>query len=152
MATNLLLGNLQIAKMGDLWGNASLLDSTAYLSQLDMAKVERVQKEEQARSNERVMNVSEAKLTLPKTSTEQMVTSGLSNISSLLLSTQQTLHPPVSKLTRWRRKDKGSASSSPSQITSSRCWAQTVWPGPSNPTAADPTCISPCLVIMILPT
>ena len=42
MATNLLLGNLQIAKVGDLWGDASLFDSTAYLPQLDMAKVLRI--------------------------------------------------------------------------------------------------------------
>ena len=72
MATNLLLGNLQIAKVGDLWVDASLLDSTTYLPQLDMVKVARIQMEEQARTNERVMNVSEAKLTLPKTSTEKI--------------------------------------------------------------------------------
>ena len=71
MATNLLLGKLQIAKMGDLWGNVFLFDSTAYLPQLDMAKVARIQMGEQARKNERVMHVSEAKFTLPKTSTEK---------------------------------------------------------------------------------
>ena len=72
MATNLLLGNLQIAKVGDLWGDASLFDLTTYLPQLDMVKVVRIRMEEQARTNERVMNVSEAKLSLPKTSTENI--------------------------------------------------------------------------------
>ena len=34
--------NLQVAKMGNMWGDASLLDSSAYLPQLDMTKVERI--------------------------------------------------------------------------------------------------------------
>ena len=72
MATNLLLGNLQIVKVGDLWADASLFDLMAYLPQLDMAKVARIRMEDQALTNERVINVSEAKLTLPKTSTENI--------------------------------------------------------------------------------
>ena len=42
VAANLLLGNLQIAKVGDVWANASLFDLTAYLPQLDMAKVSHI--------------------------------------------------------------------------------------------------------------
>jgi hypothetical protein len=71
MATNLLLRNLQSTKVGDLWGNVSLFDSTACLPQLDMAKVARIPMKEQTRKNEKVMNVSETKLTLPNTSTEK---------------------------------------------------------------------------------
>ena len=46
MIANLLHGNLQIEKVGDLYGNASLFDSASYLPQHDMTKVERIQKEE----------------------------------------------------------------------------------------------------------
>ena len=42
MTTNLLNGNLQIAKVGDLWADGSLLDSTAYLPQRNGAKVNRI--------------------------------------------------------------------------------------------------------------
>ena len=55
-----------------MWGGTSLFDSTAYLPQLDMVKVECVEKEEQARTNKMVIHVSEAKLRLPKTSTENI--------------------------------------------------------------------------------
>ena len=51
LAINLLLRNLQIAKVGDVWANASLFDLTAYLPQLNMVKVARIQMEEQARTN-----------------------------------------------------------------------------------------------------
>ena len=69
MATNLLHGNLLIAKVANLWGHASLFDSTAYIHQHDMTKVEHIQKDKQVRTNERVMNLSEIKLMLPKIST-----------------------------------------------------------------------------------
>ena len=69
MAKNLLHGNSQVANLSNLWGNLSLLDLTAYLPQHDMAKMERIQKDKQARTNKRVMNLSETKLTLPKTQT-----------------------------------------------------------------------------------
>ena len=40
MAANLLSGNIQTAKVGDLWVDTTLLNSSAYLPQYDMAKVE----------------------------------------------------------------------------------------------------------------
>ena len=61
MAANILHGNLQIARVGNLYAEASLHDSTAYLPQLDMAKIERIRKEEQSRTNEKVMNLSDSK-------------------------------------------------------------------------------------------
>ena len=72
LSANLLHGNLPVAKVGDLWGSIFLLNLTTYLPQLDMVKVECVQKEEQARTNKMVIHVSEAKLRLPKTSTENI--------------------------------------------------------------------------------
>ena len=42
MITNLLHRNLKVARVGNLWDDASFLISTAYLPQLDTAKVERI--------------------------------------------------------------------------------------------------------------
>ena len=55
MTTNLLSGNLQIAKVGDLWSDGSLLDSTVYLPQRDRAKVDRIRAFEESYKNEKVM-------------------------------------------------------------------------------------------------
>ena len=72
MAANLLHGNLQTEKVGNLWGNTPLFDSTFCLPQHDMVKVERIQKEKQARTNKRVMHIADSKQTLPNTSTEKI--------------------------------------------------------------------------------
>ena len=42
IAANLLHRNLKVARVGNLWDDASFLISTAYLPQLDTAKVERI--------------------------------------------------------------------------------------------------------------
>jgi hypothetical protein len=42
MTTNLLNGNLQIAKVGDVYANRSLFDSSAYLPQRDHSKISRI--------------------------------------------------------------------------------------------------------------
>ena len=74
MSTNLLNGNLQIAKVGDLFSNGSLFDSSAYLPQRDRSKVDRIHAFEQNHKNERVMGFLDAKQSAPKTTIEKIGT------------------------------------------------------------------------------
>ena len=91
MSTNLLNGNLQIAKVGDLFSDGSLFDSTAYLPQRDRSKVDRIRALEQHHKNERVMGFSDAKQSAPKTTIEKIGTiESVDDISCLVVNAANT--------------------------------------------------------------
>ena len=104
------------------------------------------------RTNKRVMNVSEAKLTLPKTSTEKIgYIRTVKHFTSLVVNTANSASTCVD-VDAMEVKGLEDASTSPSQTTALSWLAQILWLGPNKPTAEDPTCISPYLVLMIPPT
>ena len=68
----MLLGNLQISKVDNLYADTTLLDSSAYMGQYNTQSVERLVNEQLNYKSQNINNLPESKKSAPKTFTEKI--------------------------------------------------------------------------------